>query len=511
MGNTTDHTVVRIFDTTLRDGEQSPGMSMNLKEKIEMAKQLERLGVDIIEGGFAISSPGDFISVQTIADTIKDSTVASLARATKEDIDAAWDAVKGAVDPRIHLFLATSALHMEHKLKMKPEEVLAQAIEMTKYAKSFVENVEFSAEDATRSDIDFLAKVVEGVVAAGATTVNLPDTVGYSTPEERYNFFINIQEKAPSLSKIIISCHDHNDLGLGVANSLAAIRAGVRQVECTVNGIGERAGNAAMEEIVMALHVRKEEYHVTTNIRTEEITRSSKLLSRITGVKVQPNKAVVGENAFAHEAGIHQHGVLANPLTYEIMTPEAVGLKENNLVLGKHSGKHAFRDRVVSLGYTLTDEEIQVAFDKFKILADKKKSVYNRDLEAIIAKESVQVPKTFSLGNFVINSGNAITATAVIKLIKDGKPIEKVARGSGPVDAAFKAIDKIVGRNLELVDYDISSVTEGEDAQGDAKVIIRGDDGLEYSGRGLSTDVIEASVNAYINAVNKIFYAEKGE
>jgi 2-isopropylmalate synthase len=513
MSNKTEFSNVKIFDTTLRDGEQSPGMSMNLKEKIEMAKQLERMGVDIIESGFAISSPGDFISVKTIAESLKNCTVASLARATVEDIDRAWEAVKDAVDPRLHIFLATSDLHMEHKLLLTPDQVFEQAVEMTKYAKKYCANIEFSAEDSTRSNMDFLAKVCEGVVAAGATTVNLPDTVGYSTPEERFSFFTTIQEKAPSLTKITLSCHDHNDLGLGVANSLAAIRAGVRQVECTVNGIGERAGNAALEEIVMALKVRREEYKANTNIATTEIMRSSDLLSRITGVKVQPNKAIVGDNAFAHEAGIHQHGVLKNPLTYEIMTPESIGLKQNNLVLGKHSGKHAFRDRVVNLGYEVTDAELATAFEKFKILADKKKRVYDKDIEAIVAKESVQVPKTFALESFVINSGNTITATAVVKLKRDEKFIEKVARGDGPIGAAFTAIDKIIGHQLELVDYGIGSVTEGEDAQGDATVVLKGESGVEYSGRGLSTDVIEASINAYINAVNKMYYAEnnKGE
>ena len=499
---------IKIFDTTLRDGEQSPGMSMNLKEKIEMAKQLERMGVDIIEAGFAISSPGDFISVKTIAETLENCTVASLARATKEDIDRAWEAVKGAVDPRLHIFLATSPLHMECKLQMTPDQVLEQTYEMTKYARSLCSNVEFSAEDATRSDMDFLAKVIEGVISVGATTINLPDTVGYSTPDERYKFFTTIQEKAPSLAKVTISCHDHNDLGLGVANSLAAIKAGVTQVECTVNGIGERAGNAAMEEIVMALHVKKEEYKATTKINTKEITRSSNLLTRITGVKVQPNKAIVGDNAFAHEAGIHQHGVLKNPLTYEIMTPESIGLKENNLVLGKHSGKHAFRDRVKNLGYDISNEELATAFVKFKELADKKKRVYDRDIEAIIAKESIQVPKTFCLDSFVINSGNSITSTAVIKLIRADRPIEKVARGDGPIDASFKAIDKITGHNLELVDFGLNAVTGGEDAQGDARVVVRSENGSDYSGRGLSTDVVEASINAYINAVNKMYYAE---
>jgi 2-isopropylmalate synthase len=501
--------VIKIFDTTLRDGEQSPGMSMNLKEKIEMAKQLEKMGVDIIEGGFAISSPGDFISVKTIAETVKDCTVASLARASVMDIDRAWEAVQGAVKPRIHLFLATSPLHMEYKLKMTPDEVLDQAARMTAHAKQYCDDVEFSAEDATRSDPDFLAQVIEAVIAAGATTINLPDTVGYTTPDECYRFFTDIRKKAPSLDRVTISTHCHNDLGLGVANSLAAIRAGVTQVECTVNGIGERAGNAAMEEIIMALYVRKDDYKVTTNIVTTEIMRSSNLLSRITGVKVQPNKAIVGENAFAHEAGIHQHGVMANAETYEIMTPASVGLAESNLVLGKHSGKHAFGERVKALGYELSEKELGEAFEKFKALADKKKQVYDRDIEAIVAKESVQVPKTFTLDHFVINSGNTITATAVISLHRDNRVIERVARGDGPIDAAFKAINKIVGKDLRLEDFQLNSVTEGEDAQGDALVVIQSEEGNGYSGRGLSTDIVEASIRAYINAVNKMYYEEQ--
>lgn len=499
---------VKIFDTTLRDGEQSPGCSMNLKEKIEMAKQLEKMGVDVIEAGFAISSQGDFISVKTIAETVKDCTVASLARASEKDIDRAWEAVRGANDPRIHLFLATSPVHMKYKLKMSPDEVLERTVAMVAHAKKYCSNIEFSAEDATRSDLDFLAKIIDGVVKAGATTVNLPDTVGYTTPDEHYEFFTALKEKSELLNTIDISAHCHDDLGMGVANSLAAIKAGASQVECTINGIGERAGNAAMEEIVMALHTRKDVLKADTNIVTTEIKRSSGLLQRITGVKVQPNKAIVGENAFAHESGIHQHGVMENANTYEIMTPESVGIKENNLVLGKHSGKHALADRIKALGYELTDDELIVAFGKFKDLADKKKQVYDKDIEAIVAKEVVQVPRTFSLDNFVINSGNTITATAVIKMNKGDKIIEKVSRGDGPIDAAYKAIDKIVGKNLVLEDYQLDSITEGEDAQGDAVVVIKGEEGALYKGRGLSTDVIEASIHAYINAVNKLYYGE---
>ncbi|MDR3363367.1 MAG: 2-isopropylmalate synthase [Clostridiales Family XIII bacterium] len=508
MVDKNDKSKVIIFDTTLRDGEQSPGMSMNLKEKIEMAKQLVRMGVDVIEAGFASSSPGDFQSVQTIAEKIRGCTIGSLARASSDDIDTAWEAVKSAEGPRIHLFLATSDLHMQYKLKMTREEVLEQAVLMTKRAVGYCSDVQFSAEDATRSDMGFLATVVRAVIAAGAKTVNLPDTVGYATPEEHEAFFREIQKRVPELESVVLSSHCHNDLGLAVANSLAAVRGGVRQVECTVNGIGERAGNAAMEEIIMALYVRKNLFGVTTNIDTTEILRSSSLLTRITGVKVQPNKAIVGENAFAHEAGIHQHGVLAKAETYEIMTPASVGRKASNLVLGKHSGKHAFRNRLSELGYAMQGEELDAAFRQFKELADRKKQVYDKDIEAIVAKEAVQVPKTFTLSNYVINSGNTITATATVSMNRDGRLSEKVARGAGPIDAAFKAIDKIVGGQFELEDYQISAVSEGEDALGDARIVLKSGSGGTFSGRGLSTDIIEASIKAYINAVNKMYYEE---
>ena len=501
--------MIKIFDTTLRDGEQSPGCSMNLKEKIEMAKQLEKMKVDIIEAGFAISSPGDFISVKTIAETLKDCTVASLARTTVQDIDRAWEALTKAVSPRIHTFIATSPIHMEYKLLMTPDEVYERSVAMVKHAKSYCSDIEWSAEDATRSEPEFLAKVIEGVIKAGATTINLPDTVGYTTPDEYYEFLMKVQELAPSLAKVTLSSHCHNDLGLAIANSLAAIKAGATQIECTINGIGERAGNAAMEELVMALHTRKDILNADTRIVTAEIMRSSSLLTRITGVKVQPNKAIVGENAFAHEAGIHQHGVMKNKATYEIMKPESIGLSKNNLVLGKHSGKHAFRDKVNQLGYDLPEDELDKMFEKFKVLADKKKSVYDRDIEAMLSKEAIQVPKTYTLASYVINSGNTITSTAVIKMIRDGKAIEKVSRGEGPIDASFKAIEKIVGIELNLEDYQIQSVTEGEDAQGDTYVKISDAAGNIYSGRGLSMDIIEASIHAYINAVNKMIYEQE--
>jgi 2-isopropylmalate synthase len=397
---------------------------------------------------------------------------------------------------------------MEYKLNMSPSAVKERAIAMVKYAKKYCSDIEFSAEDATRSEPAFLSDLFEAVIKAGATTINIPDTVGYTTPEEYYEFIEKIKKNAPNMDRIDISVHCHDDLGLGVANSLAGVRAGASQIECTINGIGERAGNSAMEEVVMALHTRRDILNCDTRIITQEIMRSSNLLTRITGVKVQPNKAIVGENAFAHESGIHQHGMMKNKETYEIMTPESIGLSTNTMVLGKHSGKHAFRSKLKELGYDVTESEMEAAFAKFKVVADKKKQVYDRDIEAIIAKEAVQVPKAYTMDRFVITSGNTITSTATVMLVKDEKKIEKVARGDGPIDAAFKAIEKIVGRDLTLEDYKLDSVTEGQDALGDALVKIKGTDGKVYAGRGLSTDVIEASIYAYVNAVNKMIYAE---
>ncbi|MGN1350244.1 MAG: 2-isopropylmalate synthase [Anaerovoracaceae bacterium] len=500
---------IKIFDTTLRDGEQSPGCSMNLKEKIEMAKQLEKLNVDIMEAGFAASSPGDFQSVKSIAETMKTCTVASLARALPGDIDRAYEAVKNAVSPRIHTFIATSPIHMEYKLLMKPDQVIESAENMVKYAKKYVSDIEFSAEDATRSDVEFLAKIFDRVIKAGATTINIPDTVGYTTPDEYFDFITRLRNACPALDKVDISVHCHNDLGMGVANSLAAVRAGATQIECTVNGIGERAGNTSLEEVVMAMKTRKDIYQADTRIVTTEIMRSSKLLTRITGVKVQPNKAIVGENAFAHEAGIHQDGVLKNKETYEIMTPESIGITEKNLVMGKHSGKSALRDRIISLGYTVTDEELEVAFAKFKDLADKKKKVYDSDIEAIVTKESVKVPKVFTLDRFTFNVGNTITNTAVVRLNKNGKLVEKMGTGDGPLDAAFNSVEKIVGKKLDFENLKIEANTEGKDALGDATVTIRDPEAnLSTKGRGVSTDILEASLQAYVNAVNKMLYEE---
>ena len=502
--------IIKIFDTTLRDGEQSPGCSMNLTEKIEMAQQLERMNVDIIEAGFAAASPGDLHSIQEISKNVKNCTVTSLARAHKGDIDKAWESLKFAAHPRIHVFLATSPLHMEYKLKMTEEEVISTAEEMVAYAKSKCADIEFSAEDATRSNVDFISRVIDGAIKAGATTVNIPDTVGYTTPDEYYNFITAIIEKCPALKTVDISVHCHNDLGLGVANSIAAIKAGATQIECTVNGIGERAGNAALEEIVMALKIRKDILNADTRIDTKQIYRSSNLLSRITGIKVQPNKAVVGDNAFSHESGIHQHGVLNNRETYEIMTPESIGLETNKLVLGKHSGRHAFNDKLKQLGYELNQEELNEAFKEFKDLADKKKDVYDKDIDALVSKQMIKIPKTYELEKYVINSGNIITPTTSITIRKGNEILQEVAAGDGPIYASFKAIEKIIGKNMVLEDFSVNAITEGEDALGDATVKLRDEDNL-YIGRGLSTDIIESSIIAYINAVNKMAYAKTSE
>lgn len=506
---------VRIFDTTLRDGEQSPGCSMNLKEKVEMALQLEKLGVDIMEAGFAIASPGDFASVKAVAKVIKNSTVASLARALTKDIDAAAESVKEAKFPRIHTFIATSDIHMAYKLKMTKEQVIESTIEMVKYAKKYCEDIEFSAEDASRSNPEFLYRVIEAAIQAGATTINIPDTVGYTAPEELSHLLLGIRENVSNIDKAIISVHCHNDLGLGVANSLAAIKAGARQIECTVNGIGERAGNAALEEVVMNLNTRKDLYGVETNIKTNEIYKSSKLLTSITGVRVQPNKAIVGANAFAHEAGIHQHGILANKQTYEIMTPESIGLMDNKMVLGKHSGRHAFEDKIVSMGYSLDEAALTKAFEQFKVLADKKKEVTDRDIEALVHRKMMAVPEAYKLDRFVINSGNTITTTSSMRLLtKTGHILENVVSSyDGPIDASYKAINQLVGKKFILDDFVIKSVTGGTDAQGEVNVKIRTEESV-YNGHGVSMDIVEASILAYLSAINSMFYEEeerKGE
>jgi len=495
--------LVKIFDTTLRDGEQAPGCSMNIEEKIEVARQLELMGVDVIEAGFAISSPGDFKSVQTISGVVKNCIVASLARATKKDIDAAYEAVKGAVSPRIHTFLATSPVHMEYKLKMPPERVLEIAGEMVAYAKSFCPDVEFSAEDATRSDRDFLVKVMTRAIECGANVINIPDTVGFATPEEMREIVEYLKNNVPNINKAEISVHCHNDLGMGVANSLAGIYAGAAQVECAVNGLGERAGNAALEEIVMALHTRQKYFECTTNIDTKQIYRTSKLVYNIIGQTAPINKAIVGANAFLHEAGIHQHGVMEEKTTYEIMTPESIGIYKSNMMLGKHSGKHAFSARLTELGYNFSDEEIGSFFEKFKELCDRKKTVSDNDIEAIInSKEFIHTG--YKLAGFSVNSSKGSSSTCVIKLNKDDEEFEDVSLGDGPIDAAYNAIDKIIKPDgSELENYMINSVTDGKDALGEVVVKIRRGDEI-VTGRGLSTDIIESSILAYINGLNKL-------
>ena len=495
---------IKIFDTTLRDGEQTPGVSLNIQEKLEIARQLVRLGVDVIEAGFAISSPGDFLAVKTVAENVKGATIASLSRAVEKDIDRAWEAVSNAESPRIHTFIATSDIHMKYKLKMTEEEVLQRAVAMVKHAKKYCGDVEFSAEDASRTRTEFLYRIVEEVIKAGATVVNIPDTVGYAYPEEFGLLIRGIRENVPNIDKAEISVHCHNDLGLAVANSLEALRNGAVQLECTVNGLGERAGNASIEEIIMGVQTRKDFYGERIHsIDTKQIYRTSKLVSSLTGIDVQPNKAIVGANAFAHESGIHQHGVLAEKSTYEIMTPESIGLSQNRMVLGKLSGKHAFEERLKEMGYNLDPGTVATAFEKFKELADKKKEVLDRDIEALVEDKMSEVNEVYKLDSFQINSGNKIIATATVSLLKNGELVMEAATGDGPVNAAFKAVERTVGFELELQDYSLKGVTEGTDALGEATVRVIKDDRI-YVGRGVSTDVIEASVKAYINAINRV-------
>lgn len=493
-----------IFDTTLRDGEQAPGATLNKSEKLEIAQQLKVLGVDVIEAGFPISSPGDFSAVQLIAKTVKGPTICGLARAVKADIDAAYLATKPATHARIHVFLATSKIHMQYKLKKAKEEILRLAVEGVAYARKKCADVEFSPEDASRTERDFLFQVVEAVIAAGAKTVNIPDTVGYTEPEEYAALIEAIKNNVPNINKAVISIHCHNDLGLGVANSLAAIRHGARQVECTINGIGERAGNAAMEEIVMAVKTRKDLYPgITTSINTSEIYKTSKLVSKLTGFVVAPNKAIVGGNAFRHESGIHQDGVLKERSTYEIIRPQDVGFVGTGLVLGKHSGRHALAQRLKALGFRLNDAQIEKAFASFKILADKKKNIFDEDLITIVDEQAKAVPEIWHLDNFVVTSGSVIKPSATVQLRKQHKHFSATSSGDGPVDACFKAIDKIVGAKLQLLDYRLQGVTQGKDALGEVSLKVKAA-GKEIFASGSSTDIIEASVRAYLNVINKI-------
>ena len=496
---------IKIFDTTLRDGEQAPGCSMDLAEKLEIAQALERMGVDVIEAGFAIASQGDFGSVQAISKLLKNCTVASLARATQKDIDAAYQAVKAAQSPRIHTFLATSPVHMEYKLKMTPDQVLDTISAQVAYARRLCPDVEFSAEDAMRSDPAFLAKAVSAAIKAGAGVINIPDTVGYATPQEMTAMLSYLKEHVEDIHKAELSVHCHNDLGLAVANSLASVAAGATQVECTVNGIGERAGNAALEEIVMGMYTRKDLYPHDCRVDTTRLYPVSRLVYSILGVNAPMNKAIVGHNAFAHEAGIHQHGVMANRATYEIMTPESIGLMQNKMVLGKHSGHHAVEERLSALGYQLSKEEMDQLFLRFKELCDRKKTITDMDLEALAVHRLTHVSKTgYKLERFTVNSGNYVTSNAVVSLLYEGERHEEVAIGDGPIDAAFNAVDKIIPvQNHSLDDYVIQTISEGKDAQGEAIVKIRCGDRV-VTGRGLSTDIVEASILAYVNGMNKL-------
>ncbi len=494
---------IKIFDTTLRDGEQSPGASMNIEEKLRIASQLEKLNVDVIEAGFPIASDGDFEAVKRIAKTIKGPEIAGLCRASIMDIDRAWDALKYAGERgRIHTFIATSDIHMERKLQMKPAEVLAAAVKAVKHAANYTANVEFSCEDAVRTRLDFLAEMVEAAIDAGATVVNIPDTVGYTIPFEYHNIIKHLKDNVPNIDKAVLSVHCHNDLGLAVANSLAAIQAGAGQVECTINGIGERAGNCSLEEIVMAMRTRHDIMPYENNINTEHIYAASRMLSTITGIVVQPNKAIVGANAFAHEAGIHQHGMLMDKETYEIMTPESIGLNANKLILGKHSGRHAFVARLTELGYALPKEDVQKAFVRFKSLADKKKEIFDEDLDAIVADEIIRVPEVVKLIQMNVSSGSFAAPTATIELEVRGKLKKVAVIGDGPVDATFKAIKKLTRMQPRLINFSVGSITGGTDALGECTVRLEYE-GHEVLGQGAHSDIIVSSAKAYINAINK--------
>jgi 2-isopropylmalate synthase len=496
---------IKIFDTTLRDGEQSPGCSMNLEEKLVMARALVDLGVDIIEAGFPIASPGDFEAVREIATTIRGTTICGLVRCNDADIDRAWEALKSAQQPRIHVFLATSAIHREFKLKMTREEIVARAIAGVRRAAGYCDDVEFSPEDAARTERDFLCQVVEAAIAAGATTVNIPDTVGYTTPQEYGSVIALLKNRVPNIDRAVISTHCHDDLGLAVANSLAAVENGAGQIECTINGIGERAGNASLEEVVMAMRTRQDHYRCTTRIQTPRLVPTSRLLSSITGLQVQRNKAIVGRNAFAHEAGIHQDGMLKERSTYEIMRPEDVGFLKTDLVLGKHSGRAALSDRARSLGYKLTGEQLQVLFDEFKKLADKKKEVYDGDISALIEHQIHGLnQEEWQLVSFELTSGSGRKPHVRLTLrCGEKEHTEEVSDGDGPIDAAFLATEKITGIKLRCVDYQVRSASLGHDALGEVNLTVEYG-GKTFRGRGVSTDTVEATVQAILVAVNRI-------
>ncbi len=499
---------VIVFDTTLRDGEQSPGCSMTQPEKLQIAEALVDLGVDVIEAGFPIASPGDFQAVREIANSFGDrTTIAGLARCRAEDVDRAAEALEGAAHKRLHVFLATSAIHREHKLKMGKEQIVERAVEMVRRAKGFVDDVEFSPEDAVRTELDFLTEVVTAAIDAGATTVNIPDTVGYATPHHYHRVITHLKENVPNIDRAVISVHCHDDLGMAVANSLAGVEAGARQIECTVNGIGERAGNAALEEVVMALRTRRDYYGTETHVNTRKLFPTSQLLQTITGVKVQRNKAIVGRNAFAHEAGIHQHGVLQSRETYEIMRSEDVGYVGTNLVLGKHSGRHAFRDRVGQLGYELDEETFQQVFEDFIDLADKKKEVYDSDIVALIENRTGTTKDYWTLEHCQAMAGPGMVPTATVQLVdENGVHHRDAATGGGPVEAVLHAMERVMGFGAKLEDLQIRSVSKGKDALGEVSVEVNVD-GRTFTGKGVSVDIIEGSARAYLKALNKAIAA----
>jgi len=504
MSTTSKTNQITIFDTTLRDGEQSPGCSMNLSEKLEVAQALADLGVDVIEAGFPITSVDDFHAVREIANTISGSTICGLARCRVPDIDRVWEALQTGDDVRIHVFLATSAIHREFKLRMDKAEIMRRAVESVERAKSYCDNIEFSPEDAARTEADFLCEVVEAAINAGATTVNIPDTVGYATPAHFAGVISNLINRVPNIDKAIISVHCHNDLGLAVANSLAAVENGARQIECTVNGLGERAGNCSLEEVVMAMHTRSDYYQVTTRINTPRLVPTSRLVSNITGMLVQRNKAIVGRNAFAHEAGIHQDGMLKEPTTYEIMRPQDVGFTKTDLVLGKHSGRAALADRAKALGYHLADEQLAAVFEAFKELADKKKDIYDGDISALIEHQNTQAVDQWNLVTYEIHSTSGATPTATLTLSHgDQQTTKKISCGDGPLDALFRAIEELTGKTVTVSDFRVQSASRGKDAQGEA--IIEGEyNGRTYRGRGVSTDTVEAATRAFLNVINRI-------
>jgi 2-isopropylmalate synthase len=502
---------VIIFDTTLRDGEQAAGTSLNLQEKLEIAGQLDKLGVDVIEAGFPASSAGDFEAVQLVARELKRPTICALSLANIEAADRAWEAVKEAGHPRIHVFLSASDIHLAHQLKKSRDEVLKMSRETVARARSYLDDVEFSPMDASRADPAYLYQILEVVIEAGATTVNIPDTVGYATPQEFGSLIRGILDNVPNIGRAVVSVHCHDDLGLAVANSLEAIKAGARQVECTINGIGERAGNASMEEIVMALRTRRDFFKLSTNIDTTQIYRTSRLVSELTGFPVQPNKAIVGANAFRHQSGIHQDGVLKKSMTYEIMDPKSVGIPSSSLVLSKVSGRHAFKERLSELGYTLSGEDFDRAFQDFKRLADKKRDITDRDIESLIAEELRTVTEVYHLDHVEVSCGDHNIPTATVRLIgPEGQVLADAALGAGPVDAVYKAINRIVGIPNRLTEFTVKSITEGIDAIGEVLIRIESED-VTYTGRGAATDIIVASAKAYMNALNRLLAVREGK